>query len=103
VGEGDLERQALAKAPATLAAAKNGDDMYKVGQLYFSAGDYAKAVDALRKALARGGLSDTDDGSMLLGIALVRGGKPAEAAKAFDAIKDPAFAEVGRLWKLRAR
>ncbi len=30
----DTERQALAKAPATLAAAKTGEDMYKVGQLY---------------------------------------------------------------------
>jgi len=100
---GDLERQALAKASATLAAAKTGDEMYKVGQLYFSAGDYAKAADALHKAVAKGGLSDLDDDNMLLGIALVRGGKAADAAKAFDAIKDPAFAEVGRLWKLRAR
>ena len=100
---GDLERQALAKAPATLAAAKTGEELYKVGQLYFSAGDYPKATDALRKALAKGGLSDADDGNMLFGIALVRDGKPAEAAKAFDAIKDPQFKEVGRLWKLRAR
>jgi tetratricopeptide (TPR) repeat protein len=99
----DVERQALAKAPAMLAAAKTGEDLHKVGQLYFSNGDYAQSADALRKALAKGGLSDADSVNMLLGVALVRQGKNAEAGKAFDAIKDPQFAEVGRLWKLRAR
>lgn len=99
----DVERQALANAPAALAAAKTGDDMYKVGQLYFSSGDYARSADALRKAIAKGGLSDADNANMLFGVALVRQGRTAEAGKAFDAIKDPQFAEVGRLWKLRAR
>ena len=74
-----------------------------MGQLFFSAGDYANAADALRKAIAKGGVGDIDNAHMTLGVALVRQGKNAEAAKAFDAIKDPQFAEVGRLWKLRAR
>ena len=100
---GDTERQALAKAPATQAAARTGNDLYKVGQLYFSAGDYPKAADAFSKAVAKGGLEDADDANMMLGIALARLGKNAEAGKAFDAIKDPKYAEVGRLWKLRAR
>jgi tetratricopeptide (TPR) repeat protein len=99
----DVERQSLGKAPATLAAAKSGDDMVKVGQLYFSAGDYPRAADAFRKAVTKGGLADADDANMMLGIALVRQGKNAEAGKAFDGIKDPQYAEVGRLWKLRAR
>lgn len=99
----DKERAALAKAPATLAAAKTGDEMVAVGKLYFSAGQYAQSADALRKGIARGGVADLDAANMLLGIALVRQGKHAEAAKAFDAIKNPTFAEIGRLWKLRAR
>lgn len=99
----DTERQLLAKAPSNLAAAKAGDDMYKVGKLYFSAGEYDKAAEAFRKAIAKGGLTDADDASMMLGVALVRQGKNAEAIKAFDGIKDPQYSEVGRLWKLRAR
>lgn len=99
----DKERATLAKAPATLAAAKTGDEMVAVGKLYFSAGQYAQSADALRKGIARGGVADLDAANMLLGIALVRQGKHAEAAKAFDAIKNPTFAEIGRLWKLRAR
>jgi tetratricopeptide (TPR) repeat protein len=99
----DKERAALAKAPATLAAARTGQDMVAVGNLYFSAGEYARSADALSKGIAKGGVADVDAANMLLGIAFVRQGKNAEAAKAFDAIKDPEFAEVGRLWKLKAR
>lgn len=100
----DEDRKALATADKALAAAKTGDAAYKVGQLYFSAGKYAEAADAMRKALTLPGLSDPDDANMEMGIALVRlGGKKAEAAKAFDAIKDPEFAEVARLWKLHNR
>jgi tetratricopeptide (TPR) repeat protein len=97
----DAQRQELAKAPAMLTAAKTGDEMYKVGQLYFSAGEYAKASEALAKALAKGGVSDADDAEMLLGISLSRQGKKAEADKAFKAVADPHFQEVAKLWMLK--
>lgn len=99
----DEDRKALATADKTLAAAKTGADAYKVGQLYFSAGKYAEAAAAMRKALTLPGLEDPDDANMEMGIALARGGKKAEATKAFDAVKDPKFAEVARLWKLHIR
>jgi len=99
----DVERAALPKAAATLAAAKTGDEMAAVGRLYFSAGDYAKASDALQKAVAKGGLADADAANMVLGIALVRQGNKAAAAKAFDALKEPKMIEVGRLWKMASR
>jgi tetratricopeptide (TPR) repeat protein len=99
----DEDRKALAMADKSLAAAKTGDAAYKIGQLYFSAGKYAEAAEAMRKALTLPGLSEVDDANMEMGIALVRAGKKAEAIKAFDAVKDPKFAEVARLWKLRTR
>jgi Flp pilus assembly protein TadD len=74
-----------------------------VGKLYFSAGDYAKATAAMQKAITLPGLTDVDDANAELGMALARQGKKAEAGKAFDAIKDPKFAEIGKLWKLRLR
>jgi uncharacterized protein HemY len=77
--------------------------MHSIGRLYFSAGEYGKAADALRKALAKGGLSDVDAADMLLGIALSRDGKTADANKAFAAVKDPKFAEVAKLWVLKGR
>jgi tetratricopeptide (TPR) repeat protein len=99
----DAERLALPKAPSQLAAAKTGDAVEQVGELYFSAGDYANAVVTIQKALGLGGLTDTDRAQMLLGIAAKRKGDKATAMKAFDAIKDPKFAEIAKLWKTAAR
>jgi tetratricopeptide (TPR) repeat protein len=100
---GDTERQMLPKAAANLAAAKSGADMVKIGELYFSAGDYANAVAALQKGIAAGGVADMDNAEMLLGIALKRKGDKAGASKAFDLVKDPKFAEIAKLWKTAAR
>jgi tetratricopeptide (TPR) repeat protein len=99
----DVQRKALAGADQALAAAKTGDAAYEIGKMYFSAGDYAKSAAAMRKAIATPGLSDSDDAHELLGIALARQSKNAEAVKAFDGVKDPKYAEVARLWKLHLR
>lgn len=101
--KGDQERAALPKAAAQAAAARSGEELVNVAKLYFSAGDYAQAAATLQKAFAKGGVQDVDGTNMLLGIALKRKGDGAGAGKAFDAIKDPKGAEVGRLWKLAAR
>jgi Flp pilus assembly protein TadD len=101
--KGDQERVALPKAASQLAAAKTGDQIAKIGELYFSAGDYTQAASTLQKAVAKAGLTDPDGAQMVLGIALKRKGDKAGAMKAFDAIKDPKFAEVGKLWKTASR
>ena len=88
-------------AAAQLAAAKTGTQMVAIGKLYFSAGDYANAVDAIQKGLAKGGVADADDANMLAGIANARQGKLTEARAAFDAVKAPALADIARLWKLK--
>jgi len=99
----DAERLALPKAGSQLAAAKSGDAVERVGELYFSAGDYANAIVTFQKALALGGLADTDRAQMLLGIAAKRKGDKATAMKAFDAIQEPKFAEIAKLWKTASR
>ena len=96
----DADRKELPGAPQSLAAAKTGNEMVATGKLYFSVGDYAKAADAFRKGLAKGGVTDVDDANVLLGIAQVRGGQAKEALPAFDAVKDAKLSEVTRLWKL---
>jgi len=108
--QADLERaragatadaKELSTAAAQLAAAKTGTQMVAIGKLYFSAGDYANAVDAIQKGLAKGGVQDADDANMLAGIANSRLGKAAEARTAFDAVKAPGLTDVARLWKLK--
>jgi len=90
----------LPGAAKALAGAKTGNDMVAIGKLYFSSGDYANAADAIAKGLAKGGVTDTDDANALLGVALVRSGRPNDSRAAFDAVKDPKYAAVARLWVL---
>ena len=99
----DDERKLLPKAASQLAAAKTGEEIGKVGELYFSAGDWTQAASALQKAMAKGGLQDPDRTNMLLGIALKRKGDKVNAMKAFDGVKDPKFAAVAKLWKTASR
>jgi Tfp pilus assembly protein PilF len=91
----------LGTAAAQLAAAKTGTQAVAIGKLYFSAGDYANAADAIQKGLAKGGVADADDANMLLGIAYSRIGKLTEARAAFDAVKAPMLTDLARLWKLK--
>jgi tetratricopeptide (TPR) repeat protein len=98
-----LDAKDLPAAAAQLASAKTPQQMIGIGKLYFSAGQYDKAVDAMQKGLAKGGLKpdDVDDANLLVGIANARLGKVAEANAAFDAVKNPTLAEISKLWKLK--
>jgi Tfp pilus assembly protein PilF len=96
----DADAKDLPGADTALAAAKSGNEMVAIGKLYFSAGQYDKAADAIRKGLAKGGVTDVDDANVLLGIAEVRGGNGQASAPAFDAINDAKLKEVASLWKL---
>lgn len=96
-----MDAKEIPTAATQLASAKNGNQMIGIGKLYFSQGDYDKAVDAIQKGLAKGGVTDPDDANLLLGIANARLNRPAEARAAFDAVKNPALANVVNLWKLK--
>jgi hypothetical protein len=90
----------LPGAAKSLAAAKTGNEMVAIGKLYFSVADYVNAADAIQKGLAKGGVTDSDDANALLGVALVRAGRQADARAPLQAVKDPKYAAVTRLWVL---
>jgi Flp pilus assembly protein TadD len=99
-------RNAVASDRKTLpgeanAAAKNpkGEVDVKVGLGFFSTGDYAQAVDAVRRGIAKGGVTRLDDANLLLGAALVELGRKDEARAAFEAAKAaaPAGGHLGRI------
>ena len=98
-----LDAKDLPTAATQLASTKTPQQMIGLGKLYFSAGQYDQAVDAMQKGLAKGGLKpdDVDDANLLIGIANARLGKAAEATTAFDALKNPTLVEVAKLWKLK--
>ena len=90
------------------AAAKNpkGEVDVKVGLGFYSTGDYAQAVEAVRRGITKGGVARLDDANLLLGAALLELGKRDEARAAFEAAKAaaPAGSYLGRiagLWLAR--
>jgi tetratricopeptide (TPR) repeat protein len=95
--------------PGEAAAAANnpkGEVDVKVGLGFFSTGDYAQAVELVRRGIAKGGVARLDDANLLLGAALLELGKKDEARAAFEAAKAaaPAGSYLGRiadLWLAR--
>ncbi len=90
------------------AAAKNpkGEVDVKVGLGFYSTGDYAQAVEAVRRGITKGGVARLDDANLLLGAALLELGKRDEARAAFEAAKAAApqgsyLGRIAALWLAR--
>jgi hypothetical protein len=83
------------------SAAKNakGEVDVKVGLGFYSTGDYAQAVEVIRRGIAKGGVTRLDDANLLLGASLLELGKQDEARAAFEAAKAaaPAGSPLGRI------
>jgi tetratricopeptide (TPR) repeat protein len=86
-------------------SAADGEAYVKVGSAYFGFKQYDKAVDAVNKGLAKGGLPhDGAEARLLLGVAQLRGGHRDDAMKTFRAVKgDPTLERIGKLWALHAK
>lgn len=98
------DRAALAKADKEAAAGKSADADLRVGQAYMSYGQYAAAVAAIQRGIAKGNASDPAEAQMVLGIAQLKAGNRSEATKAFRAVKgDADIQRVAKLWSLRAQ
>ncbi len=92
-----------------IAAEKNakGEVGVKVGLGFYSTGDYAQAVPAIQKGIAKGGVARADDANMLLGASLLELGRRDEARAAFEAAAAAApagspMANIAKLWLARA-
>lgn len=82
----------------------NGQADVALGMAYSSFGQYEKAAAALSRGLAKGGVRDPDQAQIMLGIADLKLGKKADAAKAFGQVTaDPQMADLARLWTIVAR
>lgn len=86
-------------------AAPNGDGYVSAGYGYMGFGQYDKAIEALNKGLAKGGLKDNGaEARLLLGVAQFKSGHRDEAMKSFRAVKgSPVLERIGNLWALRAK
>lgn len=98
------DRAGLAKRDRDAAAGKSADADLLVGQAYMSYGQFANAVTAIQRGISKGNATDPAEAQLVLGIAQLRAGNKAEAAKAFRAVKgDADLQRVAKLWSLRAQ
>ncbi len=107
---GDLMTQANSlamrddlNALATEAAKQtNGEVDVKLGESYYTYGQYDKAVAALENGIKKGGLKNQADAQTTLGIAYLAAGQKDKAVAAFEqAAKDQdAAGQVAHAWAL---
>ena len=96
-----LDKSTLDAQDKTARAKPTGDSDTKLGAAYLSYGMNDKAIEALQRGLTKGGVKDTDEAGLLLGIAYLRSDNKAEAAKAFHSVtKSPLMARIAKLWLL---
>ncbi|HZO21875.1 MAG TPA: tetratricopeptide repeat protein [Steroidobacteraceae bacterium] len=94
----------LPKAAKDAESAPTGDKEVGVGLAYLGYQQYDKAVDALSKGIAKGGLKSEPEARLLLGIAQLKAGHKDDAVKAFHAVKgDPTLERLATLWTLHAK
>lgn len=85
------------------AAAANGDADIKLGEAYASYGDYAKAVDSIKRGLKKGNVKAADEAQLQLGVALVGAKRNSDAVAALKAVpSDSKLSSTARLWAIYA-
>ncbi|KQT32697.1 hypothetical protein ASG29_13275 [Sphingomonas sp. Leaf412] len=87
----------LASLETRAKASANGKLANGTGDAYLGSGNWAKAVELYRVALAKGGV-DADAMNTRIGIALANSGDKAGAKAAFETVKTPPRDGVAALW-----
>ena len=84
--------------------ATQGQAYVALGQAYLSYGMYDEAIDALKKGIAKGGVTDIDEAQVSLGIAYLRKGQKDLARQAFKAVKaESKWHDLAELWEIRTQ
>jgi tetratricopeptide (TPR) repeat protein len=98
------DQAALPQLTSDAAAAPDGKKDAALGVTLLSYQQYPQAIEALNRALKKGGLQSPAETQLLAGIAQLKAGNKDEAVKAFHAVKgDPKFERLASLWALHTR
>ena len=82
--------------------ATQGQAYVALGQAYLSYGMYDEAIDALKKGIAKGGVTDADEAQISLGIAYLRKGQKDPARQAFKSVKaESKWHDLADMWEIR--
>ena len=92
------DRKTLPQFEKEAMAAKAGEADVKLGEAFLSYDQPAKAVEAIQRGIAKGGVKSLDDANLSLGRASLAAGDRAAAETAFGLVKKPDYALLTRLW-----
>jgi hypothetical protein len=92
------DRKTLPQFEKEAMASKSGEADVKLGEAFLSYDQPAKAVEAIRRGIAKGGVKSLDDANLSLGRASLASGDRAAAETAFGLVKKPDYALLTRLW-----
>lgn len=92
------DRKTLPQFEKEATAAKVGEADVKLGEAFLSYDQPAKAVEAIQRGIAKGGVKSLDDANLSLGRAFLAAGDRAAAETAFSLVKKPDYALLTRLW-----
>jgi lipopolysaccharide biosynthesis regulator YciM len=97
------DQKGLAQFEKEAVAASNGEADLKLGEAYLSYGENDKAIEAIKRAIKKGGLKSADEAQLQLGIAYFNAKRSSDAIAAFKAVpSDSKLASVARLWIIYA-
>jgi len=84
--------------------ATQGQALVALGQAYLSYGMLDEAIDALKKGIAKGGVTDMDEAQISLGIAYLRKGQKDLARQAFKSVKaESKWHDLAEMWEIRTQ
>jgi hypothetical protein len=96
------DRKTLPQFEKEATASKAGEADVKLGEAFLSYDQPAKAVEAIQRGIAKGGVKSLDDANLSLGRAFLAAGDPAQAATAFGLVKKPDYSLLTQLWLIYA-
>lgn len=100
--QADADRASLTQQAAEAEKAGTGQVLVGLGQAYLSYGEYDKAIAAIEKGLAKGGVTDADEAQISLGIAYLKKGSKDQAREAFKKAQGK-WKDLAELWTIRTQ
>jgi hypothetical protein len=100
----DESLKSRAKDEKDALAAKDGNDLVKVGLNYVYEGNAAKGVQLIQQGIRKGGLKRPEDAKLRLGEAQLHAGHKQQAVATLRTVQgNDGAADIARLWTLYAR
>jgi hypothetical protein len=100
----DESQKNRAKDEQEALAAKDGNDLVRIGMNYVFEGKADKGINLMEQGIKKGGLKRPEDAKLALGYAQVHAGQKARGVQTLKSVQgNDGTADLARLWALHAR